>query len=86
MQSRAHKNLVEIQQETKKREELENDCEKAKSKTQEENERKNKLEQRVGEIFGKLPSTVQAKELPATEKIDQIVQAIDRYQKDIEGL
>jgi hypothetical protein len=40
----------------------------------------------VEEIFGKLPSTVQGRELPATEKIDQIAQALDQYQKEIETL
>jgi hypothetical protein len=40
----------------------------------------------VEEIFGKLPSTAQGNELPAAEKIDQIAQAIDRYQKEIETL
>jgi hypothetical protein len=39
-------------------------------------ERKNKLELRVGEIFGKLPNTAQGNELPTTKKIDQIAQAI----------
>jgi hypothetical protein len=37
-------------------------------------------------MFGKLPSNVQGNELPATEKIYQIAQEIDRYQKMIEGL
>jgi archaellum component FlaC len=40
----------------------------------------------VEEIFGKLPSTAQGNELLATEKIDQIAQAIDQYQKEIENL
>jgi C4-dicarboxylate-specific signal transduction histidine kinase len=44
------------------------------------------LEQRVGEIFGKLPTTAQGNEVPATENIDQIVQAIAQYQKEIEDL
>jgi FtsZ-binding cell division protein ZapB len=86
MQSRAHKNLVELQKATKKREALEKDCEQAKSETQEETECRNELERRVGEIFGKLPSTAQGNELPAAEKIDQIAQAIARYQKEIEDL
>jgi hypothetical protein len=79
MHSWAHKNLVEVQQETKKWEALEKYYEQAKSETQEEKERRNGLEQRVGEIFGKLPSTAQGNELPATEKIDQIAHVIDRY-------
>jgi hypothetical protein len=40
----------------------------------------------VGEIFGKLPSTVQGNELPAAEQINQIVQGIDQYKKEIENL
>jgi len=40
----------------------------------------------VEEIFGKLPATTQGNELLAAEKIDQIVQAIDQYQKEIETL
>jgi archaellum component FlaC len=40
----------------------------------------------VEEMFGKLPTTAQGNELPAIEKINQIAQAIDQYQKDIETL
>jgi hypothetical protein len=46
----------------------------------------NELEQRVGGMFEKLPSTTQGNELPVERKIDQIVQAIDQYQKEIENL
>jgi hypothetical protein len=45
VQSRAHKNLVELQQATKKREALEKVCEQAKLETQEEKECRNELEQ-----------------------------------------
>ena len=38
------------------------------------------------EIFWKLPATTQGNELLAAEKIDEIVQAIDQYQKEIETL
>jgi chromosome segregation ATPase len=86
MQSRAHKNLVELQKATKQWEALEKEYEQAKSKTREETECRNELERRVGEIFGKLPNTAQENELPATEKIDQIAQAIARYQKEIGDL
>jgi hypothetical protein len=86
IQSRAHKNLVELQQATKKREALETVCAQAKSETKEEKECRNELERRVEEVFGKLPTTAQGNELPATEKIDQIAQAIDQYQKEIETL
>ena len=72
MQSQAHKNLLELQQETKKREALEIVCAQAKSKTQEEKECINELERRVEEIFGKLPTTAQGNELPDIENIDQI--------------
>ena len=65
---------------------MEKYCEQAKSETREEKERRNGLEQRVGEIFGKLPSTAQGNKLSAVENIDQIAQEIDRYQKEIEGL
>jgi hypothetical protein len=40
----------------------------------------------VGGIFEKLPNTVQGNELPVAEKIDQIAQAIEKYQKEIENL
>lgn len=86
MRLRAHKNLVELQQATRKWEALKTVCAQAKSKTQEEKERRNELELRVEEIFGKLPTTVQGNELPATKKIDQIAQTIDQYQKEIETL
>ena len=46
----------------------------------------NELDWRVGEIFEKLPNTTQRNELPVVENIDQIVQAIEQYQKDIENL
>jgi hypothetical protein len=70
IQSRAHKNLVELQKATKQREALKKEYEHAKSETQIETEHRNELECRVGEIFGKLPSTAQGNELLATEKID----------------
>ena len=72
MQSQAHKNLVELQQATKKREVLEIVCAHAKSETQEEKQCINELESRVEEIFGKLPTIAQGNELPVAEKIDQI--------------
>jgi hypothetical protein len=86
MQSRAHKNLVELQKATKQWEALEKEYEQAKSETQKEMEHRNELERRVGEIFGKLPNTMEGNELPATEKIDQIAQAIVQYQKEIGDL
>jgi hypothetical protein len=70
IQSRGHKNLVELQKATKKRETLETICEQAKYETREEKEHRNELECRVEEIFGKLSSTAQGRELPAAEKID----------------
>jgi hypothetical protein len=82
----AHRNLVELQQVTKKREALEKVCEKTKLETQEEKERRNELERRVGGIFEKIPSTMQGNELPIAEKINQIEQAIEKYQKEIENL
>jgi hypothetical protein len=82
----AHTNLVELQQAIKKREALEKFCEQAKLKTQEEEECRNELERRVGGIFEKLSSTAQGHELPVVGKIEQIVQAIDKYQKEIENL
>ena len=86
VQSRRHRNLVELQQEIKKQEALEKFCEQDKLVTQEEKERRNKLEQRVRGIFEKLPNTVQGNELLVAEKIDQIAQAIEKYQKEIENL
>jgi hypothetical protein len=40
----------------------------------------------VEEFFWKLPTTTQGSELPSAEKIDQIAQEIDQYQKKIETL
>lgn len=82
IQSRAHKNMVELQKATKKQETLETVCAHAKSQMQEENERRNELELRVEDIFGKFPTTVQGSELLAAEKIDQITQEIDQYEKE----
>jgi hypothetical protein len=86
MWSQAHKNLVEVQQVKKKREALETVCAQAKSETQEEKDHRNKMEHRVEDIFGKLPTTAQGSKLLAVENIEQIVQAIDQYQKEIETL
>jgi hypothetical protein len=44
------------------------------------------LEQKLAETYEKIPKTTQRDELPATEKIDQIAQTIDQYQKEIENL
>jgi hypothetical protein len=52
----------------------------------EEKGRRNELDRRVEDIFGKLPTTAQGSELPMAEKIDQIAQAINQYQKEIETL
>ena len=78
--------MVELQQTTKKQETLETVCTQAKSEMQEEKECRNELEHRVEDIFGKLPTTTQGSELQAAENIDQIAQAIDQYQKEIETL
>jgi conjugal transfer/entry exclusion protein len=40
----------------------------------------------VGGVFEKPPSTLQGNELLVARKIDQIAQAIDQYQKEIENL
>jgi len=40
----------------------------------------------VGGIFEKIPNTVQGNELPVEETIDQIVHAIEQYQKEIKNL
>jgi hypothetical protein len=86
MQSRSHKKLVKLQKATKQREVLEKEYEQARSENREETEHRNELERRVREIFGKLQNTAQENELPATKKIDQIVQEIARYQKEIKDL
>jgi hypothetical protein len=49
---------------------LEKEYEQAKSETQKEIEQRNKLERKVGEIFGKLTNIAEGNELPATENID----------------
>jgi hypothetical protein len=63
VQSRAHKNLVELQQTKKKHKALEKLCEQAKLETREEKECKNELERRVGGVFEKLLITAQGNEL-----------------------
>jgi uncharacterized coiled-coil DUF342 family protein len=54
--------------------------------TKEEREHVNGLEQKVVETYEKIPNTAQRAELIVAEKIDQIVQEIDQYQKDIENI
>jgi predicted nucleic acid-binding Zn-ribbon protein len=44
------------------------------------------LEQKVAGTYEKIPNIAQRDELTATEKIDQIAQEIDQYQKEIENL
>jgi hypothetical protein len=66
MQLRAHKNLVELQRATKKREVLETVCAQEKFETHEEKECRNEMEHKVEEFFWKLPTTAQGNELPAT--------------------
>jgi conjugal transfer/entry exclusion protein len=46
----------------------------------------NGLEQKVAGAYAKIPMTAQRDVLTAVEKIDQIAQAIDQYQKEIENL
>jgi methionine synthase II (cobalamin-independent) len=60
--------------------------EQAKSETQEERERIKGLEQKVAGTYEKIPQAAQRDEITAAEKIDQIAQAIDQYQKEIENL
>jgi hypothetical protein len=57
--------------------------EQAKLETQEEREHVNGLEQKVVGTYEKIPKTTQRDELTAVEKIDQIAQEIDQYQKEI---
>jgi hypothetical protein len=44
------------------------------------------LEQKVTGTYEKIPKTTQTDELTTVEKIDQIAQEIDQYQKEIENL
>jgi hypothetical protein len=60
--------------------------EQAKLETQEERERIKGLEQKVAGTYEKIPQATQRDEITAAEKIDQIAQAIDQYQKEIENL
>jgi hypothetical protein len=60
--------------------------EQAQLETQKEKECKNELERRVGGIFEKLTNTAQGNELPLAENIDQIEQAIEKYQKELKTL
>jgi hypothetical protein len=86
VQSRAHKHLTELKQETKKQDALEIVYEKAKSETQEERERIKGLEKKVAGTYEKIPQAAQGDEITAVEKIDRIAQEIDQYQKEIENL
>jgi hypothetical protein len=49
---------------------LVNDCEQVKYDKQKDIEGRNELERRVGEMFGKIPSTAQGNELLAAENIE----------------
>jgi hypothetical protein len=60
--------------------------EKAKLETQEERECGNGLEPKVVGTYENVSKTAQTDEITTIENIDQIVQAIDQYQKDIESL
>jgi hypothetical protein len=86
VQSRAHKDLVELQRATEKWDMLEIVYEQAKSETQEERERIKGLEQKVAGTYEKIPQATQRDEIIAAEKIDRIAQEIDQYQKEIENL
>jgi peptidoglycan hydrolase CwlO-like protein len=44
------------------------------------------LEQKVARTYEKIPKIAQSDELTATEKINQIAQAINQYQKEIKNL
>jgi hypothetical protein len=44
------------------------------------------LKQKVKGTYKKIPQATQREEITATKKIDQIVQAIYQYQKEIENL
>jgi hypothetical protein len=46
----------------------------------------NGLEQKVAGTYEKIPKTAQRDELTTTEKIDQIAQEIDQYQKEIKNI
>jgi hypothetical protein len=46
----------------------------------------NGLERKLVGTYEKIPKTMQRDELIETQNIDQIVQEIDQYQKDIENL
>jgi hypothetical protein len=85
VQSRAHKDLAELQQATKKRDMLEILCEQAKFETQEERERRNRLEKKFRNIREDSKGCA-SEEITSEEKIDQIAQEIDQYQKEIENL
>jgi hypothetical protein len=86
VQSRARRDLTELKQATKKRDELKLGHEKAKSDTEEERERLKGLEQKVAGTYEKIPQAAQSEEFATTKKIDRIAQEIDQYQKEIENL
>jgi len=61
-------------------------CEQAKFEAQEEREHRNGWEQKVARTYEKIPNTAQMDEITIVENMDQIAQAINQYQKEIENL
>jgi hypothetical protein len=86
VQSHARRDLTDLKQATNKREVLEIVYEKDKSETKEERARIKGMEHKVEGTYEKIPQAAQSEEIAAPEKIDQIVQEIEKYQKEIENL
>ena len=86
VQSREHKDLIELKQERKKQDALEIFYDQDKSETQEEWEHIKGLEQKVAGTYEKIPQATQRDEITAAKKIDRIAQEIDQYQKEIENI
>jgi pantothenate kinase len=61
-------------------------CEQAKFETQEERSTGMDWSIKSAGTYEKIPKTTQTDELTTTENIDQIAQAINQYQKEIENL
>jgi hypothetical protein len=84
--SRAHKHLIDLKKAIKKQDELKVGYEKAKSEIEEERKCLKGLEQKVAGTYENIPQVVQNEEVATMKNIDQIAQAIDQYQKEIENI
>jgi hypothetical protein len=86
VQSCTHTETIDLQHTKDNREELYLVLEKVKIETKYEKYRTNRLEKGLALVYDIIPKSVQIEEPMMTQKIDQIVQTINQYMKDIENL